>query len=103
MKTRYSLRLCAALMLAGCATKTPTASPYFDQEQTITLGAGQSVILARGQSAKAPFGVTVIGPGPGGTSVILNGQKNTVNSHPGVIVSVPTDATGPADNLIVVK
>jgi hypothetical protein len=103
MNTRYGFGLCAALMLAGCAAEAPTAFPYFDQGQTITLSAGQSVILARGQRAKAPFGVTVIEPGPGGSTVILKGQKNTVNARPGVIVTVPTDATGPADNFVVVK
>jgi hypothetical protein len=90
-------------VLAGCATETPRAFPYFDQDHTITLTAGQSVILARGQRAKAPFGTVVIQPGPGGSAVTLNGQKNTVNAFPGVIVSAPADATGPADNLVIVK
>lgn len=103
MKNRFGFGICAALTLAGCATDRPSAFPQFDHEHTITLSAGQSVILARGQSAKVPFGSIVVQPGPGGSAVTLNGQKNTVNAGPGAIVSVPVDATGPADNLVIVK
>ncbi len=90
-------------MLTGCATEAPRAFPYFDREHTITLAAGQSVILARGQKAKIPYGSIVIQPAAGGRAITLNGQKNTVDAGPGVIVSVPVDATGPADNVVTVK
>jgi hypothetical protein len=103
MTIRNGFLTFAVVVLAGCATEAPRAFPYFDPDYTITLAAGQSVILARGQRAKAPFGTAVIQPGPGGGAVTLNGQKNTVNASPGVIVSVPAEATGPADNLVIVK
>ncbi len=77
--------------------------PEFDGEHSITLSAGQSVILARGQTAKAPPGTTVIQPGPGGSVANINGQKNTVHAGPGVIVTVAANASGLADNLVIAK
>jgi hypothetical protein len=85
------------------ASDKPIGFPAFDRDHTITLGPGQSVILARGQTARVPFGTAVIQSGPGGKAVTINGQKNTVNAGAGVIVSAPVDASGPADNLVIVK
>jgi hypothetical protein len=84
-------------------TQNSHSFPEFDGEHSITLRAGQSVILARGQTAKVPAGTAVLQPGPGGSGANINGQKNTVNAGPGVIVTVATDASGPADNLVIVK
>jgi hypothetical protein len=103
MKIRMMGTIGAALLLAGCATEKPNGFPQFDRDNTITLGPGQSVILARGQTVKVPFGSAVIQPGPGGSAVILNGQKNTVAAAAGAIVTVPVNAAGPADNLVVSK
>ena len=77
--------------------------PAFDAEHSITLSAGQSVILAQGQKAKVPHGTAIVQPGPGGNACMLNGQQNTINAGPGVIVTVSINASGPADNLVIVK
>lgn len=77
--------------------------PAFDETQTVTLSAGQRVVLARGQTAKVPYGTTVVQPGPNGSGVVLAGQKNTVEASAGVIVTVPADASGPADNVVVAR
>ena len=81
----------------------PHGFPEFDDQHSIVLSAGQSVILARGQKAKVPYGTSVVQPGPGGRAVTLNGQMNTIDAGPGVIVTVPANASGPADNLVIVK
>jgi hypothetical protein len=103
MKLLFGLGICAVLALAGCVTERPTAFPHFDSNNTITLGPGQSVILARGQTARVPFGTMVIQPGPGGSAITLNGQKNTVNAGAGAIVTAPADATGLADNVVIAR
>lgn len=59
------------------------------------------MILAAGQTAEVPYGTAV--REPGGGSIIINGQKNTINATGGVIVSVPVSATGPADNIVTAK
>ena len=91
------------LVLASIAAEKPQSFPEFDSKHTITLRPGQSVILAAGQKANAPYGTTVVQPGAGGQVIQINGQKNMVDAGPGVIVSVPVDAGGPADNIIRVR
>lgn len=103
MTIQFRIGMCSLLLLAGCVTEKPGGLPQFDENRTITLGAGQSVILARGQRAKTPSGTTVIQPGPGGNAVMINGQNNTVNAGAGVIVSVSANATGPADNIVIAQ
>lgn len=100
MKAGHCLGFCTAFMLARCAVEAPVAPPHVNQEQVMTLGAGQRVILTGGQRAKIPSGFTVTQPG--GSELINRGHGNTVSVNAGAVVSVPVDATGSADNLIIV-
>jgi len=91
------------LLLAGCASDPVVGFPAFNKDHVIVLTAGQSVILARGQRALVPFGSSVIQPGPKHNEVTLNGQKNTVYTEAGAIVTVPVDAAGTSDNIVIAK
>jgi len=99
MKLLFPILFIASLALASQSGQPASGFPQFDSNNTITLRAGQSVILAGGQTAKVPYGTVVSQPG-GGTAT-LKGQKNTIRAGGGVIVSVPVGASGPADNLVV--
>lgn len=101
MTIRRHLGICVALMLLACATERSTARPYFDQENTITLGAGRSVILAHNQRIKVQSGAVAAYPPSASGGMILNGHGETLCIHPGAIVSAPADATGSADNLVI--
>ena len=91
--------VCAAL-LTGCG------------KSTTTLAAGQSVTLTAGQSVKVPEGATIRVSGSitvsgdknnlsfDGTTVSIRGHDNVVMTSAGAVVSVPDDATGPADNTV---
>ena len=83
--------------------KSQNDFPVFDDQHSITLTAGQSVILARGQTAKVPAGTVIIQPGPNANGFNIQGQRNTVNAGAGVIVCVSIDASGAADNLVTAK
>jgi len=101
MKFVLPLALCAVIASTAVPTKQGNGFPQFDADHTITLSAGQSVILASGQKAKVPYGTTV--SQPGGGSAMLNGHGNKVNATGGAIVSVPVDAAGSADNTVIAK
>jgi len=95
---RYAISMALLLGLSSCATQPAGWVPQFDSSNTIVLRPGQSIILAKGQTAKVPFGTAV--HMVNGGSVTLMGHMNTINAAGGVIVSVPVDATGPADNVV---
>ncbi|MBE1163015.1 hypothetical protein [Dyella acidiphila] len=95
MNKRQCLSLGITFLLAGCAVKAPV-----DQGCTPTISAGQSVTLTAGQRFKAQSGLVLTQPGGG--KLTMNGHGNTINDHAGDILSVPPDATGAADNLVVV-
>ena len=101
MKVLIPLAILAAVGVASHSTDSTNGFPQFDGDHTITLRAGQSVILASGQKAKVPYGTAV--REPGGGSAVLKGHGNNVNATGGVIVSVPVDAVGPADNIVIAK
>ncbi|SFM42390.1 hypothetical protein [Rugamonas rubra] len=63
------------------------------------LAAGKSVILNAGQSVMVPAGTVV--RGTNNTVITIKGNLNTVHTTPGATVSVPADASGPADNTII--
>ncbi len=98
MEKQYSLVVCFVMALAGCAVKTSTIPLHVGP--TITLHAGQSVILKTGQQALVPSGVTV---SSGNGEFKITGHGGTSEGHTAVTVSVPIDAKGPADNLIIVS
>lgn len=64
------------------------------------LTKGQTVVVGPGERVYAPSGVSVLAPN--GANVVVTGHQNTVNTAAGAVVTVPEDAEGPADNLIVV-
>ena len=100
MEKQYSLVVCFVMVLAGCAVKTSTIPLQVDPGQTITLHAGQSVILKTGQQALAPSGVTL---SSGNGEFKVTGHGGTSEVHTAVTASVPIDAKGPSDNLIIVS
>ncbi|KAB0663962.1 hypothetical protein F6V25_14195 [Oryzomonas japonica] len=81
------------------------------------LSPGQSITLVSGQTINVPSGATVQFPNSGGGvntingdydtvkmtsgALTINGNNNTVNTTAGAVVSVPTSATGPANNTVV--
>jgi hypothetical protein len=99
MDKQWSLVACLVMALSGCAVKTSSAPSHVDLRQTITLHAGQNVTLKSGQKALAPEGVTL---SSGNGEFKITGHGMTLKGHTEVTVSVPIDATGPADNLIIV-
>lgn len=59
---------------------------------------GSSVTLAQNSSVLVPSGTTI--SAPNGSVVTINGTSNTVYTQAGATVSVPANATGPANNLV---
>lgn len=112
MKTAAILIGVVATTLAasGCssvATKPSAQASQenrpFGQERTITLHTGQSLILASNQRIEVPSGAFATKPGKDGGKIVLNGHGTTLSTPQGVIISVPTDANGPADNLVIAR
>lgn len=66
--------------------------------QTRTLAAGQSYTIGPNQTFYVPSN-TVVDSTSG--RVTITGHKNTVTVSVGAVVTAATDATGPADNLVV--
>src|SRR6185369_3111620 len=62
-----------------------------------TLAAGQSVTMVSGQSVLVPAGTIITS---NGNIVTVAGDNNTFTTSTGAVVSVPTTATGLADNRI---
>jgi hypothetical protein len=60
---------------------------------------GQSLTLHAGQSVKVQSGVKI--KTVGGGLININGHNNTVVTPPGAVISVPDNATGPADNIVI--
>lgn len=63
------------------------------------LAAGQTTTIASGQSVEVPSGSTCQDPTSGNT-VTISGDHNIINTSAGAIVSVPSNATGTADNTV---
>jgi hypothetical protein len=63
------------------------------------LKAGQSIVLSAGQSAKVPAGTIVHDANV--NTITLNGHQNTVTASSKVRITVPRNATGESDNLII--
>jgi hypothetical protein len=105
--------LIAMLTASGCSSvanepsaQTNQAKISSDQSRTITLRAGQSLILASNERIEAPSGVFAAEPDKSGRDngkIVMNGHGNTLSVPPGVTISVPTDAVGPADNLVIAQ
>jgi sugar lactone lactonase YvrE len=76
--------------LAGGGT-SPTGTPS-------TVAPGTSVTIPANSSVLVPAGTTILSPN--GSTVTVNGTSNTVYTQAGAIVSVPSSATGAADNLV---
>jgi hypothetical protein len=81
--------LCAGLAACGGDDTIP---------QTRTLGAGQTYTIGPNQTFYVPSTTTV---SSSSGSVTITGHKNTVTATVGAVVSVPANATGPSDNMVV--
>lgn len=68
-----------------------------DTQQTATLASGQSITLTAGESVKVPAGTTITASG---SSITVSGDNNTIHTSAGAVVSVPSSASGTADNTI---
>jgi hypothetical protein len=100
-KTSYQLRNDGTYVLLSIDEDIVKAPAYHliytPATVATTLAAGQTVTLAAGQMLLVPAGTTVTS---GTNSSSLQGQLNTVSAAAGAVVSVPANATGPADNVV---
>ena len=78
----------------GSSNDGSTAAPT-----PTTLVAGQTVTLNAGDKVLVLAGTTV--STPDGNKIVLSGHSNTTNVRAGSTVSVPANATGAADNLVI--
>jgi len=62
-----------------------------------SLGPGMSIVLTSGQSILVPSGTTVTTTS---NMVTVNGDNDTIKTTGGASISVPTTATGTADNSV---
>jgi hypothetical protein len=63
-----------------------------------TLTAGMSETLAANSSVMVPSGTTVAEPNGG--SITINGNSDTIIVQAGSVITVPSTATGPANNTV---
>jgi hypothetical protein len=87
------------MALAGCAIRSPSVTPHVDQRPTIIMHAGESILLKNGQQALVPSGAVL---SYGNSEFKITGNGLTMKGRLPEIVSVPINAKGPADNLIIV-
>jgi hypothetical protein len=99
MEKQRSTVIFLVMALAGCTTRPSSVPTHIDQRPTITIKAGESVLLKNGQQALVPSGATL---SSGKSEFKINGNGLTMKGRFPEIVSVPIDAKGPADNLIIV-
>jgi sugar lactone lactonase YvrE len=78
------------MTLAGSTTGSTLTPSTLAPGTTITMAANSSVLVPSGTTIKSPTGNTVT----------VNGTSNTINTTAGTVVSVPSTATGPANNLV---
>jgi hypothetical protein len=99
--TRYVLHDDGTRSLLSIDDQFTTPSPlhivYTPGTVATTLAAGQTVTLAAGQMLLVPAGTTVTSAS---NTSSLRGQLDTVSAAAGAVVSVPANATGPADNVV---
>lgn len=88
-----AIALAGALCTGLCACGGDDTIP-----QTRTLSAGQSYTIGPNQTFYVPSDTTV---DSSGSHVTVTGHKNTITAAVGAVVTVATDATGPADNIVV--
>jgi hypothetical protein len=88
-----AIALVGALCTGLCACGGDDTVP-----QTRTLSAGQSYTMGPNQTFYVPSNTTV---NSSGSTITITGHQNTINASVGAVVSVASDATGPADNLVV--
>ena len=79
--------LCAALAACGGEGSDPD-----------TLSAGQSATIGHGQTLHVPSGTSI---DSNGSHITITGHQDTVHVSAGAVVTVQSDATGPADNLVI--
>jgi hypothetical protein len=79
---------------------TATQSYTLQVSLPTALAAGQTITLTSGESILVPSGTTVT---LNSNVVTVNGDGNTFNTSGGAVVSVPSTATGTADNTVVAQ
>jgi hypothetical protein len=95
LKRILATMLVASAALAGCG-----GGGTSDEPANVTLTGGQQVTMAAGEIAYAPSGFTV---NDHGTITTSNVHHNTAHVKAGAVVTVPPDASGPADNEIIAQ
>jgi sugar lactone lactonase YvrE len=74
----------------GGGSGSPTTPPTLLPGTTFSMPANSSVLVPAG---------TIISS-PNGSTITVNGSGNVINTQAGATVSVPSTATGPANNLV---
>ncbi|AMP15681.1 hypothetical protein [Collimonas pratensis] len=102
---RSSLVLALISILAACGgggDSSGTATPANTTTTAATTPAvvpnGSTITMTQNNSVLVPAGTTVTSPN--GSVVTVNGTSNTIYTQVGATVSVPANATGPANNLV---
>lgn len=102
---RSSLVLALISILAACGgggDSSGTAAPANTTTTAATTPAvvpnGSTITMKQNNSVLVPAGTTVTSPN--GSVVTINGTSNTIYTQVGATVSVPANATGPANNLV---
>lgn len=67
-------------------------------ENAVVLLPGSTLTMTADSYVFVPAGTTVTSPN--GNTVVINGSENKVYTEAGATVSVPSNATGPATNLV---
>jgi hypothetical protein len=103
-KETHQLQQGAAPVLVSVEYQYVTPNPmhlvYTPAAAALTLSAGTSVTLGPGQMLLVPAGTTVTANG--GTSSLQN-HLGTITTSAGSVVAVPANASGPADNVVMVR
>lgn len=103
---RSSLVLALISILTACGGGGDSSGNATAPDSTTTTAAttpavvpnGSSVTMTQNNSVLVPAGTTVTSPN--GSVVTINGTSNTIYTQVGATVSVPANATGPANNLV---
>jgi len=90
------------VQVSDSSTPALTASQKFSIQVSLpaALAAGQSITMGSGESVKVPPGTTVAF---NSSTAIVNGNNDTVNTSAGAVVTVPSTATGTADNTVIAQ
>ena len=86
-----------SVIAADADDSTATQALSLKVDLPSSLGPGTSITLTSGESVLVPSGTTIV---LNGSLVTVTGDNNTTNTAGGAVVSVPSTATGTADNVV---